>query len=233
MLPASLLLGAITVNLGLPALVGVLPDGSVTLVHAAVTGAAILLTILSATQPTGLRIVLLLIGTAQVLALAQVATQTIDLLGSAVPFSGRPIVLSEVAAIVAALAMPWLAQVRPRPGEILVGGVAGLGVTAAAAAQPWGLATIAIWTMAFSLHLPLVLYGAAVMSIVVTALALRRAPGGGELAAGLALVWLAGLKLDVSAYALMALAGLVIASRAALPGGCARAPAYSPARPVP
>ena len=31
----------------------------------------------------------------------------------------------------------------------------------------------------------------------------------------LALVWLAGLKLDVSSYALMALAGLVIASRAA------------------
>ena len=123
--------------------------------------------------------------------------------------------LSEVVAVVAALALPWLTRARPRSGEVLVGVAAGLGVTGAALVQPWGLATVAIWTMAFSLFLPPILYGAAVTSILVTGLALRRQPGGGELAAGLALVWLAGLKLDVSSYALMALAGLVIASRAA------------------
>ena len=131
------------------------------------------------------------------------------------------------------LALPWLVRIRPRRGEVLIGAIAGLAVTAAVVAQPWGLATIAIWTLAFSLFLPPLLYGGAVASIVVTGLCLRREPGGGALVAGLALVWLAGLKLDVSAYALMALTGLMIASRAVPFGGSVPALSYSPATPAP
>jgi hypothetical protein len=83
--------------------------------------------------------------------------------------------------------------------------------------QPWGIATVAIWTLGFSLFLPPILYGAAAMSAVLTVPSLRRQPGGGALAAGLVLVWLAGLKLDISSFALMALAGLTIASGLAGP----------------
>lgn len=205
---AFALLGAVLVNLGLERFVGLLADGSLRLLHAVVTGAAILLTVLGSSRPKTVGLVLGLVGLAQVLALAQPATGSIAWVGS---LGVLPIVAAELVAVLAALLLPWLCRVRPRRGEVVIGAAAGLVVAIGGALQPWGLATVAIWTMAFSLVLPPILYGAAVTSVLVTGLALRREPGGGELAAGLVLVWLAGLKLDVSSYALMALTGLVIA----------------------
>lgn len=217
LLLAGILLGSVLVNLGLGPLVGLLPDGSPGLLHGTVTGAAILLTVLCSSQPRPVAIVLGLVALAQMLALAQGVAGTVarDPAGA---FGARPIVAAEGVAVVAALLLPWLCRVKPRRGELAAGAIAGLAVTLGGAVQPWGLATVAIWTMAFSLFLPPILYGSALASIVVAGLALRREPGGAELAAGLALVWLAGLKLDVSSFALMGLAGLVIAS------GLGRAP---------
>jgi hypothetical protein len=213
---AFTLIGAILVNLGLQPLVGVLRGGGLAgLLYGVVTGSAILLAVLGSSQPPVVRSVLGLVGLAQLLALGQAVSQNVNWFGGVGAVGGRPIVAAEIVAIVVALALPWLLQVRPRRGELLIGAAVGLGIAAAATVQPWGLATMAIWTIAFSLFLPPMLYGAAVMSVLVTVLALRHQPGGGELAVGLTLVCLAGLKLDVSSYALMSLTGLVIASRAA------------------
>jgi hypothetical protein len=214
---AVTLFGAVLVNLGLGPLVGLLPDGSPGLLHGVVTSAAILLTIFWSSQPRPVAIVLSLVALAQVLALAQAVAGTVAR-DPADAFGGRPIVAAEAIAVLSALILPWLCRVRPRRGEVVIGAAAGLAVTVGGAIQPWGLATVAIWTMAFSLFLSPILYGAAVTSVMVAGLALRRQPGGVELAAGLALVWLAGLKLDISSFALMALAGLTIAS------GLARTP---------
>jgi hypothetical protein len=210
---AFALVAAVLVNLGLPRLLGVGPDGLAALVHGGVTGAAIVLTVLGSTQPPRVRFALGLVGLAQVLALAQATTRSLDLFAGAGP---GPLVLAEIVAVVAALALPWLLKVRPRRGELALGAVAGLLVAIGGTLQPWGLATVAIWTMGFSFFLPPILYGAALASVLATGLALwhrPRRPGGGELATGLLLIWLAGLKLDVSSMALMAVAGLVVAAR--------------------
>ena len=215
---AVVLLGAVLVNLGLGPLVGLLPDGSPGLLHAVMTGAAVLLTVFCSSQPRRVAIVLGLVGLAQVLALAQAVTGNAAWSSPTGALGGRSIVAAEVVAVISALLLPWLCRVRPRRGDLAIGAAAGLIVAVGATVQPWGLATVAIWTMAFTLFLPPILYGAAVTSVLVAGLALRRQPGGVELAAGLVLVWLAGLKLDISSFALMALAGLTIAS------GLARTP---------
>ena len=215
---AGTLLGAVLVNLGLGSLVWLLPGGVPGLLHGVVTGAAILLTIVCSPQPRPVGIVLGLVGLAQVLALAQTVAGNAAWSSPTGALGERSIVAAEVVAVISALLLPWLCRIRPRRGELAIGAAAGLIVAVGATVQPWGLATVAIWTMAFSLVLPPILYGTAVMSAIVAGLALRRQPGGVELASGLVLVWLAGLKLDISSFALMGLAGLTIAS------GLARAP---------
>lgn len=211
---ALALLGAVMVNLSLQPLVSALPAGTPAMLHGLVTGAAVLLTVMSASQTARLRVTLALVGTTQVLALAQAMSLSIGLTADTTAFSVRPLVLAEVGAVVSALALPYLLRVRPRRGEVVLGVLVGVLVTIAATVQPWGLATIGIWTMAFSLFLPPILYGAAIASVIVTILSLRREPGGAEIISGLALIVLAGLKLDVSAYAVMALTGLLVVSRA-------------------
>jgi len=201
---ALTLVGAVVVNLGLQPLVAAFTGGPVGLLHSAVTGAAVLALVLTAHQPPGVRVALALIGAAHGFALAQSAGPNGIREGSAA---------AEIAAVAAALVLPVACRIRPRMGEIVGASIVGLGVTAMGTLQPWGLATISIWTLAFSLFLPPVVYGAAAASVLATGLAVRRQPGGGELAIGLAVIWLAGLKLDVSTFALMALAGLIVACR--------------------
>jgi hypothetical protein len=212
-LPLALaLVGSILVNLGLQPMIATFPSGPVGLLHGAVTGAAVLLVALSARQPSGVRMALAAIGLAHGFALAQSA-EIQAVWGDGEAGAGwSPSVAAEIAAVAAALVLPWACRIRPRTREIVGVAAAGLVITAMGWLQPWGLATLAIWTLAFSLFLPPVVYGAAVASILVTGLALRRQPGGTELAIGLTVIWLAGLKLDVSTFALMALAGLTIAS---------------------
>lgn len=222
---ALALLGAMIVNLGLQLLVSTIPDGSAGLLHGVVTGAAVLMVVMRAPQTRRLRVALALVGATQVLAIAQGMPLSTNLTTGISTFSVRPLVLAEVGAVISALALPYLLQARPHLGEIAFGVLVGLLVTVAAAVQPWGLATIGIWTMAFSLFLPPMLYGAAIASVIVTLLSLRREPGGAETISGLVLISLAGLKLDVSAYAVMALTGLLVLSRAgqfSLIGGEAR-----------
>lgn len=204
--------GAILANLGLQPMVAAFPGGPVGLLHGTVTGAAVLLIVLTSHQPSGVRLVLTLIGLAHGFALAQSAGLDGVWGRSAAMVGWRPSVAAETTAVAAALALPWACRIRPRAPEVVGALAAGLAMTAMCTLQPWGLATISIWTLAFSLFLPPVVYGAAVASVVATGLALRRQPGGTELAIGLAVIWLAGLKLDVSTFALMALAGLTIAS---------------------
>lgn len=211
---ALALLGAVMVNLGVQPLVSALPAGTPAMLHGLVTGAAVLLMVMRASQTTRLRVVLALVGTTQVLALAQAMSLSIGLTADTTAFSVRSLALAEVGAVVSALALPYLLRARPRRGEVVLGMLAGVLVTVAAAVQPWGVATVSIWTMAFSLFLPPILYGAAVASVIVTLLSLRRESGGAEIIFGLALILLAGLKLDVSAYAVMALTGLLVVSHA-------------------
>ncbi|MFN8633863.1 MAG: hypothetical protein U0893_08420 [Chloroflexota bacterium] len=221
-LPLALaLLGAILVNLALSSVVVAFPGGSIGLLHGAVTGAAILLTLLSSSQTPGVRPALAGIGLAHGFALAQSAGGGNVWLGGDAGAGWQPSVAAEIAAVMSALILPWACRIRPRTREVVLATAAGLGLTVAGTLQPWGLATVAIWTMAFSLFLPPVVYGAALTSILLTLLALRRQPGGSELAIGLTVIWLAGLKLDVSTFALMALAGLTIASAPTRPLGAA------------
>jgi len=211
---ALALIGAVIVNLGLQQLVSALPAGTPAMLHSLVTGAAVLLTVMRASPTARLRVALALIGSTQVLTLVQTMSLSTDLIAGALSLSVRPLVLAEIGAVISALALPHLLRARPRRGEIVLGVLVGLLVTVAATVQPWGLATIGIWTMAFSLFLPPILYGAAIASVTVTMLLLRREPDGAEIISGLALILLAGLKLDVSTYAIMALTGLLVVSRA-------------------
>ncbi|MCC6176706.1 MAG: hypothetical protein IT305_15465, partial [Chloroflexi bacterium] len=156
---ALALIGAVTVNLGLQQLVSVLPAGTPAMLHSLVTGAAVLLTVMRASPTARLRVALALIGTTQVLTLVQTMSLSTDLRAGALSLSVPPLVLAEIGAVISALALPHFLRARPRRGEIVLGVLVGLLVTVAATVQPWGLATIGIWTMAFSLFLPPILYG--------------------------------------------------------------------------
>lgn len=196
---AVALAAAVLVNLGLSMLVPVLPDGAAGPLHAVATGSAITLLLVTSTKSVRARGALALMGAAQLLALG---------LG--------PAFGAEACAVAAGVALPWLLGVRPARRDLLIAVAAGVGLAAAMTGQPWGVATVAIWTMAFSLFLPPVLYGTALGSVVVSILTLRRTPEHATLLTGFTLIWLAGLKLDVSAYALVSLAGLAVAAGALL-----------------
>lgn len=186
---------AAVINLGMSLLVVALQGDALRSLHGVATGLAVLMVLAVMPGPPSRRAALGLVGLTQLLTLGP---------------GSQP--LAELGAVVAAVAAPWLLAARPSRRDLLVGVVAGLLVTIAAAAQPWGIATVAIWTLGFTMYLPPVLYGAAVASVVVAGPGLRRQPGGGALAAGLLLIWLAGLKLDISAFAVQAVAGLSLAS---------------------
>jgi hypothetical protein len=119
--------------------------------------------------------------------------------------------LAEAAAVSAALALPWSFRAAPRRWEIGAGLALGLLFLGGHTARGWILSSMAMWTVTYSLFLPGVVYAAALGIGTAGLLALRRQPGGGSIAAGLLLVWLAGLKPDFSYFALLALAGLASA----------------------
>jgi hypothetical protein len=122
--------------------------------------------------------------------------------------------VAEALAVAAALALPWSYRrpgTRWRRGHWVLGGGLGLVCLAALAARPWTVATLATWTVGFTLFLPGIVYAAAVGSAAATAAALS---GSGRreraTAVGLLLVATAGLSLDSTYVAAVALAGTLL-----------------------
>lgn len=129
-------------------------------------------------------------------------------LGSRFPDSAAAYFLVEMLAVVAGLAVPLVF----RPGWHVKSAALSLLLTAlwAAAmwARPWTLATLVMWNTGFSLWLPPPLYAVALGIFVYTVLALaQRGASEQGTAMGLLLIAAAGLKLDYTPYALMALLG--------------------------
>lgn len=220
---AALLLLAVAVNAGLGLLVGLVPGAAATAVQAMATLVA-LVTLLATRRPSPGHLTIGLVVAAEGLALLQVLGQGATALGLPVPSTILLIFAAEALAIAAAIALPWSFGVRPSRRPAILGIVLGLALIAALLTRPWILSTVAMWTVSFSLGLPGALYAVA-LGIAVAALpSLWRAGGAQGIAArGLLLVALAGLKLDYSYFALLALAGTVLLCR-----GLARVPAGEP-----
>ncbi len=129
-------------------------------------------------------------------------------LGSGSRDSAALYFLAEALAVVAGLAVPLV--FRPDwHSKTAVTCLLLLALWALVAwSRPWALATLVMWNTGFSLWLPAPLYavGLGVFLYTVLALAQGDAPGRGT-AMGLLLIVAAGLKLDYSPYALMALLG--------------------------
>lgn len=221
------LIGALLTNLGLGLLVAVAPPPWVVLLQGSTTVAAVVgVTVRRGGHAPG-RAGLGLIATVELLALWHVLAQGASQLGVPLPGRGISLFLAEGLAVAAALVLPWSFRLRPRQWHLVFGVALGLFFLAVYGARPWMVATISMWTVSFSLFLPGFLYAAALASAGVTLLALRRQRGSPEVAPGLLLVALAGLKLDFSYFALLALAGLLTLSQ--WPGR-ESAPAPSPGR---
>ncbi|MCC7372291.1 MAG: hypothetical protein IT306_28005 [Chloroflexi bacterium] len=205
------LAGVVAANLGLSVLLAVLSTDDLASLHALLTGlgvAAILGAYVWRTQLGG---PLVLAGAAQVLAVIPAASAA-RLSAYGLP----PSALTELLAVLAALALPWAGRIRPTRTEAALGLAAGGLLTLGTSIQPWGMATVAIWTLGFSLYLPPLLYGAALASVVVTLLAGRRLGWDADILVGLTMLGLAGLKLDVSSAALVSVAGLLLVAQTPL-----------------
>ena len=129
-------------------------------------------------------------------------------LGIRFPDSAAAYFLVEALAVIAGLAVP----VVFRPGWHVK--TAALSLLLAALwsafmwARPWTLATLVMWNTGFSLWLPPPLYAVALGFFVYTLLALAQEGASAQgTAIGLLLIAAAGLKLDYTPYALMALLG--------------------------
>lgn len=203
---ALALVSALVVNLGLPLLAATLPSDGLTSLHALLTGCGVVLIVGTFAPRALVGWSVVLAGAAQMMALVP-AADAVWMTGHGLP----PSALSETFAVLAALLLPWASHVRPSRTEVVAGLTVGGLLTLTASLQPWGLATVAIWTLGFSLFLPPLAYGAALASVVMTMLAARRLGWSADVLVGLTLLALAGLKLDVSSSALVSLAGLLLA----------------------
>ncbi|GEM_PF-6379908 len=129
-------------------------------------------------------------------------------LGIRFPDSAAAYFFVETLAVVAGLAVPLVF----RPGRHVKTAALSLLLAALWAAfmwaRPWTLATLVMWNTGFSLWLPPPLYAVALGFFVYTVLALAQGGASAQgTAIGLLLIAAAGLKLDYTPYALMALLG--------------------------
>lgn len=219
----ALLAGAL-VNLGLGGLLALAPGPAVVVAQAGGTLGAAALLLAAQGAPPRTRLALGLVASALGLGLYYSLAQGAAGLGLALPGGGLAPFLAEACALAAALALPW--GLRPRPTRVDLG--VGLGLALAwlgfDLARHWIAAAMAMWTLSFSLFLPGPLYALGLGSATAGLLALRRQAGPAP-AAGLLLVFLAGLRLDFSYFALLALAGLAAHAAALaspLPAGAGR-----------
>lgn len=146
--------------------------------------------------------------------------------GTPLPLAAEAYFIAEGLAVVAALLLPlaagvrlplrWWAVVAALPLVILLGLVA----------RPWTVASLSVWTFGFTLYLPPVVYPLALAAYLATLIALVRRGGAGRgLAAGLAFLALAGLKLDYSYFHLLALLAVAYLTAPAPPLTLAVSPA--------
>lgn len=221
---AGALLAAVLVNLMLGLLERAVAGPPVALLQAALTlGAVGLVGARGIVRAERGRLTLLLIVVAQASALGDGLIQPLAGLVAGLPGVGAMPFLAETLALGAALALPWSFGLRLRRSEIAIGLTAAVLFLGFHAARPWIAATATMWTVTFTLFLPGVLYAAGVATCLSGLLALRRAPGGDSIAAGLVMVLSAGLKLDFSYFALLSIAGLVVATGLATdPAGARR-----------
>jgi hypothetical protein len=146
-----------------------------------------------------------------VLALYAVLTQAAGAWALALPAAGVASSAAEAAAVGTALVLPWALRPPWHRRHLLLGGLLGLGLVAALAVRPWVVATMAMWTVAFSLFLPGALHAAALASVAATTWALLEgSPAARRTGLGLLLVGLAGLRLDFTYAALLTLAGTLV-----------------------
>lgn len=152
----------------------------------------------------------LIVG-AQLLALYYAAAQALTGWSTQLPGGSGAFAAAEALVVAAALALPWSYRPPWRRRHLVLGSVLGLALLGGLAARPWIVATLAMWTVSFSLFLPGALYAAALASAAATVWALHDAgPVGRTTGRGLLLVALAGLKLDFTYFALLALAGVLV-----------------------
>lgn len=224
------LIAASGVNLGLEVLLAVLPAPLVVTIQAALTMTAVSAVALSIRSLPRGRLPIALAAGAQLLALYHVLGQGTAGLGASLPVADVAPFLAETLAVMAVLALPWSFRLRPRWQHLALGLSLAITLLAAHTARPWTVATIAMWTVSFSLFLPGLVY---VLGLGVGAtwlLALRGHSQGRAVACGLLLVAFAGLKLELTSLALLGLAGLLVASGhvAALPRATKSALADAP-----
>ncbi|MBI2322578.1 MAG: hypothetical protein HYU88_10970 [Chloroflexi bacterium] len=211
----ALLLAALLGNLGLSAPLGMAAAPAAAAVQAA-TMLAVLALGLGSSVWAPWRAALALAALAQAAALYHVLAPALGALGLALPAGETPAFAAEALAVAAALALPWGLGGALRRRHVALGLGLGLLLLVAHMARPWTLATIAMWTVAFTLFLPGALYAAALAAATSAALALRGSPSASarQAAAGVLLIALGGLRLDFSYFALLGLVGLLVATRA-------------------
>lgn len=210
---AAVLLLAMGTNAGLGLILGLAPGGLVTALQGIISVAALLSLAMSGalgSQRASGRLAIGLVVAAVGLAFLQAAGQGGTSLGLPLPATTLPILSAEAMAAAAAIALPWSFGYRPGRRLVAVGAGLSLALLLALLLRPWILSTVAMWTIGFSLGLPGALYVLALGVAVATFPALWRAGGPKGIAAGLLLIALAGLKLDYSYFALLALSGVTL-----------------------
>ncbi len=207
---AAMLLLATAANAGLGPLVGLVPGTAATIFQSSVSLAAII-TLFTTSQATSGRLLIGFVAAADGLAWLQVASQGATSLGLPLPTTTLPILAAEAMALAAAIALPWSFRMRPGWRLAALGAACSLALLLGLLARPWIISTVAMWTVTFSLGLPGALYALG-LGTAIAALPLLWQEGGhrGIAARGLLLCALAGLKLDYSYFALLALGGVTL-----------------------
>jgi hypothetical protein len=193
----------------------VLPSASASVAVATLTALALALALAFAVSPlrgwarAGAATLLAAYLAAAYYAVAQPARALgVELPGAlAAYFAGEALALAGAAG---ALLIVWPGL---RRGPAVAAAATGLLVLAARLLQPWTTGLAVMWTVAFSLYLPAPVYALAAALFTYALLASWRASGAARVrACGLLLIALAGLKLDYGYFALMALAGYLLAA---------------------
>lgn len=208
---AGVLAMALAVNLGLGVLQAAAPSAWGAIVHALVMVLSTLLIAAKIRQLSRGKLTLCLMAGGQVLALWFVLTQGLRGAGLDVPGGTAPLVLAEIAAVAAALLMPWSTRPQLTWRDAAIGTAFGLTILAGVFTRPWTIATLTMWTVSFSLVLAGPVYAVGLGIFTASLLALQREVAARPMAAGPLLVALAGLKLDFTYFSLLGLVGLLIA----------------------
>ena len=132
----------------------------------------------------------------------------------ALPFTPNAHALSELFAVLAAALAPLALRPRFAWRALVVGAVGASLLTGLWLSVSWLPATLMIWSVAFTGYLPMPVYVLALGFFLYALVALALPDGARDLAWGLALMALGGLRWDVLYYTLLALYGFLLLSGA-------------------